>query len=56
MKISLHRPLNDPPPSRLLSGAERLAVEAALDEERLAHRGDVWRALRRHLPHPRPHT
>ena len=54
MKISPYT-LNDPA-IRLIGGAERLAIEAALTEERLAHRGDLWRALRRHLPRPRVHS
>ena len=49
MKISTHRYLDDPGPTSLHRGAERLAIEAALDDARLARRGATWRSVRRHL-------
>ena len=53
MKIATHSYLADPPPTQLHRGAERLAIEAALNDARLARRGGTWRAMRRHLPHLR---
>jgi hypothetical protein len=50
MKLTTHRYLDDPVPTSLHRGAERLAIESALDDARLARRGTAWRSVRRHLP------
>ena len=53
MKVRLHDYMSDPPPTSLHSGSERLAIEKALADARLEHRGHLRQAVLRHLPHPR---
>jgi hypothetical protein len=51
--MKVHSYLDDPPRTSLHRGAERLAIEQALDDARLERREHLRQALLRHLPHPR---
>ena len=50
MRTLVHAYLNDPPPTVLHRGYERLAIEEALRDERLRRRGRLRSAVVRHLP------
>lgn len=53
MKSPLHSYFDDPLPTNPHRGYERLAIESALNDERLQRRGRVRHAVARHLPHLR---
>ena len=56
MRTLVHAYLNDPPPTVLHRGYERLAIESALRDERLQRRGRLRSAVVRHLPGHRTRT
>ncbi len=51
--MKVHSYLDDPPLTTLHRGAERLAIEQALDDARLERREHLRQALLRLLPHQR---
>ena len=53
MRVHLHSTTDDLRPLTLQAGYDRLAIESALTDARLQHRGRVRHALARHLPHRR---
>ena len=50
----MRNPRPAPLPETVTYGVERLMIQAALDDERLARRGRTWRSLARHVPRSRP--
>ena len=51
--MKVHSYLDDPPRTSLHRGAERLAIEQALNDARLERRAHLREVLLRHLPHQR---